>query len=122
MLSLIMTQAVSGLFISDDIFTQGPYYGVLSGIGQNIMNFLHHNIFIVLFGFIGLHIITIIIYKLKFKEALTKAMVTGNKELQGPQNVNIAFPWGGFVISILITALTMYILIEVIPPIPVEEY
>ena len=122
LLSLLLTQAISGLFISDEIFSDGPYYGVLNKLGQDIANFLHHNVYILLFGFIALHVLAIIFYKIKFKEPLTKAMITGVKAVKFKQKVAGSFPWIGFVISILITALAMYLLIEVLPPVPSEDY
>lgn len=121
-LTLLLSQAISGLFISDEIFTEGPYYGVLQGTAQDIANFLHHNVFKVLFGFIGVHVLAIIYYKIKYKESLTKAMITGKKMLHETQNTPVIFPWIGFVISLLITALAMYLLIEVMPPAPVEDF
>lgn len=122
LITLMLAQAISGLFISDEIFTDGPYYGVLSGIWQDIANVLHHNVFMFLFGFIALHILTIIFYKIKHKESLTKAMITGNKELSKYQGVEVSFPWIGFLVSLSITALTMYLLIEVLPPAPLDAY
>lgn len=122
LITLMLTQAISGLFISDEIFTDGPYYGVLSDVGQNIANFLHHNVFYLLLGFIALHIMTIIYYKIKHKTPLTKAMITGKKVVSEPQHVKSNFPWVGFTASILITALAMYLLLDILPPAPVEDY
>lgn len=122
LLSLMLTQAISGLFISDEIFSDGPYYGVLSNFGQDIANFLHHNVYILLFGFIALHILTIIFYKMKYKEPLTKAMITGRKVVTSKQEPAGSFPWLGFVVSLLITALALYMLIEVLPTPPSEDY
>jgi len=122
LMTLLFSQAFSGLFVSDEIFTDGPYYGVLGDTGQSIANFLHHNVFNILLGFIGLHILTIVYYKFKHKDPLTKAMLTGNKELTERQNIVVVFPWIGFIVSLLITALALYLLIEVLPPAPVDDF
>jgi cytochrome b len=128
LLTLILTQAVSGMFISDEIFNDGIYYGVLGDRAQDIANFLHHNIFKVLFAFIALHIVMIIFYKIHHKENLTKAMITGNKEVthnQARQYQNEekeVFPWIGLGISIGITAFVMYLILAVLPAPPTQGY
>ena len=40
LLSLVLAQAISGLFIDDDIFTAGPYFGVLSNQAESVMVFI----------------------------------------------------------------------------------
>jgi cytochrome b len=122
LLTLMLTQAVSGLFISDEIFSDGPYYGVLDKAGQDIANFLHHNVYWLLFGFIALHVLAIIYYKIKYNEALTKSMITGVKVLSNKQGNAESFPWVGFVVSLLITALAIYLLVEVLPPAPSDDF
>lgn len=122
LLTLMLTQAVSGLFISDEIFSDGPYYGVLDKVGQDIANFLHHNVYWLLFGFIALHVLAIIFYKIKYNESLTKAMITGSKVVTNKQESAGSFPWVGFVISLLLTAFAMYLLVEVLPPAPSEDF
>jgi cytochrome b len=126
LLALVLTQAISGLFISDEIFSDGPYYGVLGDTGQSIANFLHHNVFYVLLGFICLHVFTIIYYKFACKENLTSAMITGNKDVKGPKHnpekSEQPFPWIGFVVSVVISALVMYLILYVLPVPPSVDY
>lgn len=123
LLSLLLTQAISGLFISDEVFSDGPYYGVLGESAQNIANFLHHNVFNVLLGFIGLHITAIVYYKLALKQGLTKAMFTGIKKVEKAElQENLPFPWVGLAISLVITALAMFLIIEVLPPPPSDDF
>lgn len=113
LLTLILTQAFSGLFISDEIFNDGPYYGVLGDSAQDIANYLHHNVYLVLFAFIALHIGAILYYKLRHKQALTSAMITGKKEVHEITAPQESFPWIGLLISLLITAIAMYLLLDV---------
>jgi hypothetical protein len=120
---VVITQAISGLFISDEVFSDGPYYGVLGESAQNVANFLHHNVFNLLLGFIGLHLAAIVYYKIVLKKGLTKAMFTGTKEVakEGLQE-SPPFPWIGLAVSLFITALAMYLILEVLPPPPSDDF
>jgi cytochrome b len=79
MLTIILLQAVSGLFMNDDIFTAGPYNGAIDKDIEAILVFIHRNSFDFILGAIALHIIAIISYK-KFKnKSLVLPMITGKK-------------------------------------------
>lgn len=122
LLLLILAQAVSGLFTTDDIFNDAPYFGVLNDFWQTVANFVHHNVVYVLLGFIVLHIGAILFYKVKHKENLTSAMITGKKTVNKEVNSQGPFPWLGFIICLIITALSLYLIIEVWPPEPIDDY
>ncbi len=79
MIVLILSQAISGLFINDDVFSSGPYYGELSNTATEWMSFIHHNAFDFILAAIALHIGAIFYYRVVKKKALVKAMVTGKK-------------------------------------------
>ena len=124
LLSLIFTQAISGLFISDEIFTDGPYYGLLNEFWQSLANFIHHNFMNVIFAAIALHVGAIIFYKIKYKEGLTSAMITGFKQVDTTilNNPKQPFPYFSFILSIVITMSILYLLIDVLPPPPTDDY
>lgn len=79
LLTLLLLQAVSGLFMTDDIFFYGPYYSAVNDEIQKLMSRLHNLTFDVLLWFIGIHIATIAYYELFKKQRLIKAMFTGEK-------------------------------------------
>lgn len=79
MLSLVFLQAVSGLFIDDDIFSSGPYYGQLGDQVGEIMSFIHHNAFDVMIFAIALHIAAILYYRFAKQTDLVTPMITGKK-------------------------------------------
>ena len=81
LLALVMTQAISGLFISDDIFYAGPYNSVVSSSLADYLGWLHHTNFNILLAAVALHIATITWYLLGKKENLIKPMLTGNKNI-----------------------------------------
>lgn len=79
MITLISLQAVSGLFISDDVFSSGPYYGSLSKEFEQVMSFLHHNTFDFMIAAIVLHLTAIAYYWRIKKQNLILPMITGKK-------------------------------------------
>lgn len=80
MLLLLLAQAVSGLFITDDVFSSGPYYGVLDGSWEKLANRLHDVCFTLLQICIALHIAAIIFYKLAKNKNLVVPMFSGKKQ------------------------------------------
>ncbi|MBB1351252.1 MULTISPECIES: cytochrome b/b6 domain-containing protein [unclassified Pseudoalteromonas] len=78
---LIITQLVSGLMSSDGILTDGPLAQYLSSDTIDFANWLHELNFDILLYAIGLHVLAIIVYRIKGKP-LVKAMITGSKELK----------------------------------------
>ncbi|WDE09836.1 cytochrome b/b6 domain-containing protein [Thalassomonas haliotis] len=79
MITLVSLQAVSGLFISDDVFSSGPYYGSLDTETEQLMNTLHHNVFNYIWLSIGLHLLAIAYYWRVKKQNLVLPMITGKK-------------------------------------------
>ena len=79
MLLLVLLQAVTGLFMTDDIFANAPYYGVLPEAVEKVMSIIHHNGFNVLLGAIALHIAAIVYYKKVKQKNLVLPMLTGKK-------------------------------------------
>lgn len=121
MLSLILTQAISGLFITDDIFYDGPYYGVLNESWQGVMNSIHHNLFDFLLLVIGLHLLAIASYKVFKKQNLVSAMFTGTKQIPSVSEKNkrirhISNHWIRFAIVVALVVLAVYLVVEVFPP------
>jgi cytochrome b len=79
MIVLITLQAVSGLFINDDVFSSGPYYDSVSKNVEAVMVFLHHHIFDYVIAAIVLHLIAIFYYVRIKKINIILPMITGNK-------------------------------------------
>ena len=136
LLGLILLQASSGLFVSDEIFSEGPYYGLLTETWQDAADYLHHNAYYVLLAFVGIHIAAVLFYKSKLNQPLTSAMISGYKSVEhdtldnsvsentNPERIQhqytdigqTKFPWLRFLLSLLITAMLIYLIVEVWPP------
>ena len=87
MLLLLLAQAVSGLFSSDDIFTEGPLATSVSGSISGWFTSVHHTNIIVLISAIVLHICASIGYWFFKKENLVAPMIHGKKEKEGAEDI-----------------------------------
>lgn len=123
MLTIIFLQAVSGLFMNDDIYTTGPYYGTLDGNVEAIFVFIHRNSFDFILGAIALHLSAIIFYKVIKKQSLVLPMVTGKKDepdVSKKDSINHSKIGLAILIAIVVIAF-VYWLVVLNAPI-VEEY
>lgn len=80
MIVLVSLQAISGLFISDYIFSSGPYYDQVSDEVVAVMSFLHHHLFDYMIIAIVMHIGAICFYWVVKKQNLVLPMITGHKK------------------------------------------
>jgi cytochrome b len=96
LLSLVALQAVSGLFTSDGIITDGPLVSLVSEESGKFLRSVHLQGFNALIGMIGLHIAAIIAYRWFKGLNLLKPMLTGVIETPAsPCKVQpaLASPW-----------------------------
>jgi len=104
---LIITQLVSGLMSSDGILTDGPLAQYVSSDTVDFANWLHHLNFDILFYAICLHILAIIVYRIKGKH-LVKAMITGEQEHEGVVKHSVTkSPWLAWGVFVVLTTLLM---------------
>lgn len=119
-LILVGLQAVSGLFVSDDIITAGPYYDSANSSIQKLMQWLHHNIFDVLLGLVVIHLFAIAWYKIGLKHNLITPMITGYKTVEASKAITHSKLVRALILAILV-GIFVYWLVEINPP-PLEEY
>lgn len=79
MLALVVLQAATGLFTSDDIVVDGPLYSTVPGSVSAQLGTIHRTAFVVLLVVIGLHVTASLFYLLVKKDDLVTPMVTGRK-------------------------------------------
>lgn len=121
MLVLVAIQAISGLFMTDDIFLDGPYRQLAGDETLDLMNTLHHLAFDLLLYVIALHIGAVMFYSVFKRQKLVAAMIHGNKvsKTAGIAHSRLLRA----IIVAVIAALAVYLAIEVYPPAPqVDEY
>lgn len=78
-LLLLLMQTISGLFMTDDVFTNAPYFDSVSKSTQKLMSQIHHTIFDIIVIVSTLHICAITYYLVFKKQNLISAMFTGKK-------------------------------------------
>ena len=81
LMTLILIQLLTGLFATDDVFTEGPLMSLVSYDLSLLITKIHHLNFNLILLFSGMHVIAVIIYQLK-KHNLIMPMITGRKMLE----------------------------------------
>ncbi|MCU7553800.1 cytochrome b/b6 domain-containing protein [Alteromonas sp. ASW11-19] len=119
MLACVALQAVSGLFMTDDVFLDGPYRHLSSEPTLQLMNTLHHTVIDILLGVIALHIAAIAFYALYKRQSLTPAMVHGKKTTR-TGGISSSRLWRALLIAIVV-GVTVYAAIFWLPPAPVDD-
>lgn len=123
MIILISLQAISGLFINDDIYSSGPYYDSVSKEVEQVMMFLHHNIFDYMIAAIVLHLLAIAYYERVKKQSLILPMITGKKlasKVSKTDEITHSKLWVALVIMVGIAAFIYWLVVLNAPVI--EEY
>ena len=123
MLAIILLQAISGLFMNDDIFTSGPYYGSINESIEEALMFFHRNSFNVILGAIALHLLAILFYRVVKKKRLVAAMITGKKpseDVAQKEGIKHSKLIVACIIALAVTAFVYWLVILNVPVI--EEY
>ena len=77
LLALLLLQAVSGLFNSDEVLFSGPLYYAADSDFRDTMGSVHEFAFNGLLALIGLHVAAVFYHQLRRREPLLQAMVKG---------------------------------------------
>lgn len=80
MLVLLFVQGFSGLFNSDDLMFEGPFYYGASGEFRDTMGVVHELTFYVLCALVAVHLLAVSWYQWRRKIPLIQAMVRGQAE------------------------------------------
>ncbi len=123
MLITILAQAVSGLFLTDDIIFSGPYYGSVGDGLERIFNFVHRNGFDIILAAIVFHVVAVLYYEKIKKQTLVAAMVHGKKSaklLSEGSGIKSSKLLLALILSVIVVAF-VYWLVVINAPV-VEEY
>lgn len=105
LLVVVLLQASSGLFATDDIDTEGPLRGVMSGTLDGILNSIHHLNFNLILLFVAVHVAAVLFYRFRKQTNLIKAMVVGKADWPAtqaqPQALAFKPAWLGLVVFAL---------------------
>ncbi len=87
---LVSMQLVSGLFATDEIFTEGPLYSFVSSDTSSLMTWLHRKVFYVMLGFASIHVLAVIYHRIK-GDKLIVPMITGYKQVPDTTQLDLKF-------------------------------
>ena len=120
MLLLLVVQVSTGLFSTDDVVWQGPYYPSVSNALAEKLTAIHHLNFKFIEAAIVLHLCAILYYHFVKKERLVPAMFHGGKPATYvPEQDAIASSqlWKALLV-IAVAAGCVYLLLHAAPPVP----
>lgn len=121
MLVILLAQAISGLFMTDDIFLDGPYYSAVSQELASLMSTIHHRGFTIIQGVVLLHILAVVFYVIYKRQPLISAMIHGKKTTEEPAIAHSK--WLLALAVVVVVALIVYYLVAVAPPVQeLDEY
>lgn len=123
MLVLLFAQSISGLFITDDVYSSGPYYGVLEGDWEKLCNRLHDICFTLLQVCVSLHVAAIAFYKIAKNKNLVLPMLTGKKssdEVKAEDAINGSKLAIALVLALIVAAFIYWLVVVNVPVI--EDY
>ncbi|WP_199610779.1 cytochrome b/b6 domain-containing protein [Flocculibacter collagenilyticus] len=87
MLVSLLVTVFTGLVSTDEIYLVGPLYGFVTESFALSATSVHRFMETVLLVLVGLHIAAIVFYRIFKQQKLTKAMITGYKQIQ-PESLN----------------------------------
>ncbi len=76
--ALVFVQAATGLFSTDDIFTEGPLTGYVSAATSDAMTWVHHRVFWLVIAAVAVHLLAHLVYACRGAPT-PLAMFTGRK-------------------------------------------
>ncbi|NRD73103.1 cytochrome b/b6 domain-containing protein [Shewanella sp. VB17] len=102
LITFISAQLISGLFASDEIFTEGPLYSLVSNEVGSLMTWLHKKVFYVMLGLAGIHVLAVIYHGIK-GDKLIIPMITGYKQV--PEKTELKLRFRSVLIALLLLAM-----------------
>jgi cytochrome b len=116
LLSLLLMQAVSGLFNSDDLFFSGPFYYGASGALRDAMGSIHELTFYALLVLMAMHILVVMYHQLRRREQLLQAMLHGSAS--GRSGLAPAVPVARALLIVLLVSFALWGLLQLAPEPP----
>lgn len=81
LVAALLLQASTGLFANDDIITEGPLAKLVSKSFSDRLTSIHNFNEWVLYGLVALHVLGVLLHRVRFGEGLVGAMFTGARML-----------------------------------------
>lgn len=113
LLALLLLQAVSGLFNSDDILFDGPLHHLASGEWQDRFGVIHEFAFNGLLGLVALHILAVCYHQWLRGENLLQAMIRGRAP--GREGSAPPAPLWRALLLLALSGAALWLLLELVP-------
>ena len=104
LLSLLLLQAFSGLFNSDDVLFSGPLYYAADSDFRDLMGSVHDIAFNVLLGLIILHILVVCYHQFLKKDSMITAMIRGFAADRAGREAPVA-AWKALLLVVIVAGL-----------------
>ena len=117
LLLLLLVQALSGLFNTDDVLFSGPLYYAASTEFRDAMGQAHEIAFNALMVLVCLHILAVLYHQLRLKEKLLQAMLRGSAPGREGRAAAAA-SWPAVVIVLLVALALWWGLQQAPQPVP----
>ncbi|PLW83177.1 hydrogenase [Kineobactrum sediminis] len=116
LLALLLLQAGSGLFNSDDVLFNGPLYHLVDSSFRDTMGVVHEWAFNGLLGLIAIHLAAVAWYQWGRRKKYVQAMIRGHAE--GREGMSPPVPRWRAVMLVAALALLLWGLLSLVPPPP----
>ena len=104
LLFLLLLQAVSGLFNSDDVLFSGPLYYAADSEFRDLMGAVHEISFNVLLGLVALHVLVVSYHQWLKKDGMISAMLRGTAAGREGREAPVAV-WKALIVAVLVAGL-----------------
>ncbi|MFZ9994855.1 MAG: cytochrome b/b6 domain-containing protein [Steroidobacteraceae bacterium] len=105
LLSLLLMQAVTGLFANDQILETGPLFGYVSVALSDQLTTVHKQLFDVLWAAISLHVLAVFFYLWVLRQNLVKPMWSGRKPGVASDGITHSRTGWAVVIALVVSSL-----------------
>jgi cytochrome b len=109
MLAALLVQASTGLFVDDEIATQGPLNKYVSGGTAALLTTIHRLNAKIVVALVALHVAAVVFYALARRENLVRPMLHGRKTWAGDADHGHASPLLGAVIAAIAGCLVYWL-------------
>lgn len=116
LLTLLLVQAFSGLFNSDDVFFTGPLHHGASVALRDAMGLVHEVAFYALLGLVAMHILAVMYHQFRRREQLLQAMLRGSAKGREGRAPPVPAAWA--LLVVLLVSLALWGLLQLAPEPP----
>ena len=81
LIAVVLAQVGTGLFANDDILTEGPLAKLVSKAASDRATTIHYWNQWLLFGLVAMHLLAVLVHRVRFGDDLVGPMIAGTKRL-----------------------------------------